>query len=93
MKTNELNADILWDLVKLRRREDALAYLEKCLPPLELVTTPTVDTASAARYLNRRPQTLRMWAMRDGSGPIRPVRIHGRLGWSVSELRRILGVA
>ena len=27
-------------------------------PPLESVTRPTVDTAAAAYYLNRRPQTL-----------------------------------
>ena len=62
-------------------------------PPLESVTRPTVDTATAAYYLNRRPQTLRHWAMRDGSGPVRPIRINGRLAWNVSELRRVLGVA
>lgn len=62
-------------------------------PPLESVTRPTVDTASAAHYLNRRPQTMRQWAMRDGSGPVRPIRINGRLAWPVAELRRVLGVA
>ena len=62
-------------------------------PALETVTRPTVDTAAASYYLNRQPQTLRSWAMRDGTGPVRPIRIHGRLAWPVAELRRVLGVA
>ena len=62
-------------------------------PPLELVNRPTVPTAQAAFYMNRRPQTLRTWAMNDGSGPLRPLRINGRLAWNVAELRRVLGVA
>lgn len=59
--------------------------------PLELVTRPAVDTAAAAYYLNRRQQTLRGWACHE-DGPLRPIRIHGRLAWPVSELRRVLGV-
>ena len=60
-------------------------------PPLESVTRPTAETAAAAFYLNRRPQTLRAWACLE-NGPLRPVRINGRLAWPVSELRRVLGV-
>lgn len=61
-------------------------------PPLESVTRPTVDTAAAAYYLNRRPQTLRIWAM--NQHPIRPVRVHGRLAWPVAAIRKLmLGVA
>lgn len=60
-------------------------------PPLELVNRPAVDTAAAAHYLNRRPQTLRGWACME-NGPLRPLRINGRLAWPVSELRRVLGV-
>jgi hypothetical protein len=60
-------------------------------PPLESVTRPTLETAAAAYYLNRRPQTLRIWAM--NQHPIRPLNIHGRLAWPVAELRRVLGVA
>jgi hypothetical protein len=60
--------------------------------PLESVNRPAVDTAAAAYYLNRRPQTMRCWACHE-NGPIRPFRINGRLAWSVSELRRVLGVA
>lgn len=61
-------------------------------PPLESVTRPTVETAAAAYYLNRRPQTLRGHACSD-DGPIRPLRINGRLAWPVAELRRVLGVS
>ena len=60
-------------------------------PPLEQVTRPAVDTAAAAYYLNRQQQTLRGWACLE-NGPIRPIRINGRLAWPVAELRRVLGV-
>ncbi|MFZ3139681.1 hypothetical protein [Polaromonas sp.] len=61
-------------------------------PPLELVNKPNVDTAHAAYLLTRRPQTLRVWACLE-NGPLRPVRINGRLAWPVAELKRVLGVA
>jgi hypothetical protein len=35
-------------------------------------------TDAAAFYLNRKAQTLRVWACYE-SGPIRPVRVNGRL--------------
>ena len=60
-------------------------------PPLESVTRPTVETAAAAYYLNRRPQTMRIYAMRE-TGPLRPIRIHGRLHWKTDDIRRLLGV-
>ncbi len=60
--------------------------------PLEQITRPNLTTAETAYYLNRRPQTLRGWACLE-NGPLRPVRISGRLAWPVSELRRVLGVA
>ena len=60
-------------------------------PTLESITRPTVDTAAAAYYLNRRPQTMRCWAM--NQHPIRPLNINGRLAWPVSELRRLLEVS
>ena len=55
-------------------------------------TRAAVDTATAAYHLNRQPQTLRGWACKE-DGPLRPVRVHGRLAWPVAELRRVLGVA
>ena len=60
-------------------------------PPLELVTRPTVDTAAAAYYLNRKPQTLRCWAVYQ-DGAVNPIRISGRLAWKVADLKRVLGV-
>ena len=68
------------------------AHAPQQFPSLESVTRPTVDTAAAAYYLNRRPQTMRGWACLE-NGPLRPVRINGRLAWPVAELRRVLGVA
>lgn len=63
-----------------------------CFTPLELENRPAVDTAAAAHYLNRRPQTLRGWACLE-NGPIRPIRIHGRLAWPVAGIRKVLGLA
>lgn len=60
--------------------------------PLAHETRPTVDTAAAAHYLNRRPQTLRGWACLE-TGPIRPIRICGRLAWNVADIKSLLQVA
>ena len=49
-----------------------------------------LPTDEAAGHLSRKPQTLRCWACRD-NGPIRPIRINGRLLWSVADLRQLLG--
>ena len=59
-------------------------------PPLESVTQPNVTTEQAGFYLNRRPQTMRIWACRE-NGPIRPIRINGRLAWPVADIRRVVG--
>lgn len=60
--------------------------------PLDRETRAAVDTATAAYHLNRRPQTLRGWACRE-DGPVRALRVHGRLAWKTEDLRRVLGVA
>lgn len=57
--------------------------------PLALEARPAVDTAAAAHYLNRCPQTLRGWACLE-NGPLRPVRVHGRLAWKTEDIRRLL---
>lgn len=59
--------------------------------PLERETRANLPTPEAAYHLNRAQQTLRLWAMRE-NGPIRPIRVNGRLAWPVSDLRRILNV-
>lgn len=59
--------------------------------PLDREPRHSVDTATAAYHLGRKPNTLRIWACK--GGPISPVRMHGRLTWPVAEIRRVLGVA
>jgi hypothetical protein len=61
-------------------------------PPLELENRPHVNTEQAGYYFLRRPQTMRAWACNE-NGPVRPVRINGRLAWPVDAIRRALGVA
>jgi hypothetical protein len=53
-----------------------------------------LPTNEAAAAINRAPQTLRKWACLE-NGPIRPVRINGRLAWRVADLQMLLagGVA
>ena len=60
-------------------------------PALEAVAhgRDTLPTQEAAATINRRPQTLRKWACLE-NGPIRPVRINGRLAWRVADLRALL---
>jgi hypothetical protein len=60
--------------------------------PLALETRIALPTNEAAFQLSRANQTLRLWSMTE-AGPIRPIRVNGRLLWPVSELRRVLGVA
>jgi hypothetical protein len=55
-------------------------------------TRASLPTPEAAFHLNRKQQTLRGWACHE-DGPLRPMRINGRLAWPVAELRRVLGVA
>lgn len=57
--------------------------------PLEQETRSTIPTREAAYHLNRQMQTLHIWACRE-NGPIRPVRVGGRLAWPVAEIRRVL---
>ena len=48
-----------------------------------------LTTDEAAAVINRKPQTLRNWACLE-NGPIRPIRINGRLAWRVADLRALL---
>jgi hypothetical protein len=59
--------------------------------PLDLEKREIISTKEAAYHLNRRAQTLRKWACYE-DGPIGPVRINGRLGWSVNEIRKLLNL-
>jgi predicted transcriptional regulator of viral defense system len=48
-----------------------------------------ITTEEAAALLNRKPQTLRVWASRE-NGPIRPIRINGRLAWKLNEIELLI---
>lgn len=63
------------------------------LVPLDKEARATLPTCEAAAHLSRAEQTLRLWAMKDGVGPIRPLRINGRLAWPTAKLRELCGVA
>jgi hypothetical protein len=58
-------------------------------PPLDEITRTAITTEEASFYLNRKPQTLRSWACLE-NGPIRPLRINGRLAWPVREIKLLL---
>jgi hypothetical protein len=62
-------------------------------PPIGQETRTHVNTQQAAHYLLRRPQTLRDWACRSGSGPLTPRRMNGRLHWAVADIKELMGVA
>ena len=68
------------------RQQSALQFT-----PLAQEQRTHVDTATTAYYLSRRPQTLRGWACLE-NGPLRPIRIMGRLAWNVAEIKALMGV-
>lgn len=61
----------------------------KLYPSLDLDTRTAIPTAAAAYHLSRKDQTLRAWACLE-NGPIRPIRINGRLAWRVADIRALL---
>jgi len=60
------------------------------ITPLVHEKRTALDTNEAAFHLGRQPQTLRKWACYE-DGPLRPVRINGRLAWLVADIKRLLG--
>ena len=59
--------------------------------PLTNELRTALPTSETATHLSRRAQTLRVWACK-GTGPIKPIRIGGRLLWRTADIRRLLGV-
>ena len=57
--------------------------------PLAQETRSAIPTDAAAHHLNRKSQTLRAWACHE-DGPIRPIRVNGRLAWPVAEIRTLM---
>lgn len=60
-------------------------------PDIRFESRTHVKTAIAAHWLGRQEQTLRGWASAE-SGPLRPIRVSGKLAWPVADIRRLLGV-
>jgi len=59
--------------------------------PLALETRAALPTNEAAFHLNRAEQTLRLWAMQN-DGPVKCIRVHGRLQWPVDQIKKVMGV-
>jgi len=59
--------------------------------PLEKETRTHVSTRLMCYHLGRKEQTARGWACHE-DGPLRPIRVNGRLAWPVSKIKEILGV-
>jgi hypothetical protein len=76
----------------MRRNQNSNTLDDLRFPSLDFETRASVNTNCAAFHLNRRPQTLRQWASYD-NGPIRPLRVNGRLQWPTDKLRELSGTA
>lgn len=72
----------------LKNRTIPAAYAAT-FPPLHLETRPAVSTKQAAHYICRQQQTMRKWATY--GGPLKPLRINGRLAWLTDDIRKLLG--
>jgi hypothetical protein len=72
--------------------EAATKQARSTYPPLNEVTRPNLTTAECAFYLNRKPQTLRIWSCLE-NGPMRPMRIGGLLAWPTATVKALAGVA
>lgn len=75
-----------------RKRRATTPTAPDKLVPLASETRSAITTAEAAAHLGRKPQTLRGWACKE-DGPLRPVRVNGRLAWPVAGIKTVLGVA
>ncbi len=70
---------------------DQLTRKSDGFPDIRTESRTHVATDIAAHWLGRQNQTLRGWACLE-NGPLRPIRVAGKLAWPVAEIRRLLGV-
>ena len=59
--------------------------------PLSNERRAALPTSETAAHLGRKAQTLRAWACK-GTGPIKPLKINGRLAWQTADVKRLLGM-
>ena len=76
-------------IAKHTKPAEAISAVQYIHTSLALETRITIPTDEAAFHLNRQPQTMRAWACLE-NGPIRPLRINGRLAWPVAAIRALL---
>lgn len=62
------------------------------LNALDSIDRQFLTTNEAAHFLNRQPQTLRNWATTN-RGPIKCVRLAGRLVWPTDAIRALIATA
>lgn len=58
-------------------------------PPVNLSPGTILTTEEAARFLKRKPQTLRSWASKE-NGPLSPIRNGRSLAWPSNEIIRLM---
>lgn len=75
--------------VDMQAETNHAACADEDFIPLHLETRTHVPTKVMCRHLNRKEQTARVWASLE-IGPLRPIRVYGRLAWPVAEIKRIL---
>jgi hypothetical protein len=74
-------------VIALSRSNDMTKFLSPMTE--ENSVSKIATTAHAAVLLQRQPQTLRKWACLE-CGPIRPIRINGRLAWRIADIEQLL---
>ena len=77
------------NIVNHTKHTESISAVPYTHTSLALETRVTIPTDEAAFHLNRQPQTMRAWACLE-NGPIRPLRINGRLAWPVAAIRALL---
>ena len=84
--TPSVNSNASIALTSVQREDHPADFI-----PLDQETRTHVSTKVMCRHLGRKEQTARGWACHE-DGPLRPIRVHGRLAWAVADIRRILGI-
>ena len=60
--------------------------------PLHEERRTHISTRLMCAHMGRAEQTARGWACNE-DGPLRPIRVNGRLAWPVADIKRLLGMS